>query len=141
MKNNLTKGAIFTAIRTFMQLIDLGIMFLALMIDDNMATPIILIISAVAYLVLAIIPHFFVKNTSFGVNTLANFLAQVIFSIITALLLMIIIMSDTSGAAGWLMFIWMAIPVLLCPIYFFINIIVDLIAFLVFKNKKGGVQQ
>ena len=48
----------------------------------------------------------------------------------------VVIMFDTSDAAGWLIFIWMGVVVILCPIYFVINLIVDLIAFLIFKNKK-----
>ena len=136
MKSEVTKGLVFTAIRTMMELIDIVVMVLALMINSEEITTIALVISAVLYIVLAIVPHFFVKKTSFWINTLCNFIAQILFAVITCLLLMIAIMFDTSDAAGWLIFIWMGVVVILCPIYFVINLIVDLIAFLIFKNKK-----
>ncbi len=140
MKNNVIKCLVFTAIRTVMEFIDIVIMVLALSLNNEVLTPIVLAISAVFYIAFAIVPHFFVKNTRFWVNTLSNLISQVLFAFGTLFLLMIFIMFDTSDAAGWLLFVWMGVVVILCPIYFAINIIIDLIAFLIFKYKKGGVQ-
>ena len=141
MKSNAIKGLVFSAIRTVMEFIDVIIMIFALQLNNEVLTPVVLVLSAIIYIVFAIVPHFFVKKTLFWVNTLANFIAQVLFALGTLLLLMILIMFDTSDAAGWLLFVWMGGVVILCPIYFVVNIIVDLIAFLITRNKKGGVRQ
>lgn len=140
MKNKAVKGLVFILIRTILEAIGVVLFTLTLYLQVSNVVVFGLIVFAFINIFLAIIPHFFVKDISFGFMTLFNFLSQIVLAGGMFALLLFFCIIDTSDAAGWLIFLLIFYYVFFIPVAFFVNLIVDLITYFIMKKIRGGVK-
>ncbi len=137
MKNKAIKGVVFVLLRTFLEAI--GAILFVLLLNLEIAN--IFVIDLVLYffisIIFAVIPHFFVRDVSFGFITLFNFLSQIALAVLLFVLLILFIMIDSSDSTGWLGFILISAYVIILPILFVGNLLVDLIVHAVTKKTEN----
>ena len=120
------KYAVFTLLRFLAQTLPFAGSLLFMAIFDDEIVPFI-ICSVFLYLVLAFVPHFFIKLNSFGKVTLCNLVVQPFFAILPLILIMVLYLVTNNEAAGWFGFLLVGM-IFIVPACFVVNLLIDLIA-------------